>query len=282
MIFMRITEILILICVVVFFGQLILGPQFESLIALHPASLIDAPWMVFTSMFAHGDMQHLFFNMFALFIFGGALERRLGKGNFLLLYLVSGVIGSVGFMLLNSPFQSALGASGAIYGAIGGVALLMPNMIIYLMGVPMPMYVAGFVYVIIELVGLGAADGIAHSAHLIGLFGGVGMAALLRNSQEDLGISKAFAVGALLSLLVGVGFGYYYASDPLVSDIKECEDTKLEVVSDALGVASCLGELSEEYKNEASKEMICEEFARFSYYARLGYSESYEECMKDD
>jgi|GEM_PF-740795 len=279
---MRITEILIIACVFVFLGQLALGASFEENVVLRPVDLMHEPWLVFSSMFGHGDVQHIAFNMFALFIFGGALERTVGRGNFLLLYLVSGVVGSIGFMLLSSPFSSALGASGAIYGVIGAVALLLPKMRIYLMGVPMPMYVAGFIYVLIELVGLaGAADGIAHSAHLLGMVGGFGIALWLRGRFDDFGIEKAFAVGLVFSLTVGLGFGYYYNMDSLNSKIGACEDQEIETVDDVITVLACLEDLAEEYKNEpAKKEIVCGEYAKYgTYISNYRYSELYDECI---
>ncbi|MFH1393249.1 MAG: rhomboid family intramembrane serine protease [Candidatus Micrarchaeota archaeon] len=283
---MRITEILIMACIFVFIGQLGV-PGLEGNIILKPVGLLQEPWLIFTSMFAHGDLQHLFFNMFALFIFGGALERTIGKGNFLLLYLVSGAVGAIGFMLLSTPFSSALGASGAIYGLIGALVLILPKMRIYLMGVPMPMYVAGFVYVAIELLGLGAMDGIAHSAHLLGLFGGLGVAFWVRDRFDDLGVSKAAAVGIAFSLLTGVGFGYYYnmgEGGELNAKIAACEERELVIVADVQDLLYCLDGLAEEYKNEpAKKGIVCREEARFArYVVDYSTSEIYDICMQDD
>ncbi|HID72881.1 TPA: rhomboid family intramembrane serine protease, partial [Candidatus Micrarchaeota archaeon] len=62
---MKVSETLIIICIFVFIAQLAV-PGFEDNVVLRPVALLGEPWLIFTSMFGHGDMQHLFFNMFAL------------------------------------------------------------------------------------------------------------------------------------------------------------------------------------------------------------------------
>lgn len=285
---MMATYALIALCTLVFLGQLILGPEFSSLLALMPAYLSEAPWTLLTSMFAHGDMGHLFFNMFALFVFGTALERKIGSGNFLLLYLLSGIVGGIGFMLLDSPFGSAVGASGAIYGVIGAVALLMPNMVVYLMGIPMPMYIAGFVYLGIELFGLGAADGIAHSAHILGLFGGVGAGFWFRNAWGDFGVAKAAVAGVAAALLVGLAFGAYYDGDGAVAGVKLCESQleeigRLEDASQLEGIIACERTLAASYEpGSAKRGMVCGEYARWAGItceSENCYNAVYDECV---
>ncbi|PKK39412.1 hypothetical protein ABB02_01261 [Clostridiaceae bacterium JG1575] len=83
-------------------------------------------WRLFTSLFLHGDGQHILFNMYSLFIMGGALEPVLPKWKFLLLYLGSGLGGSLLSYLQHTAVVS-IGASGAIFGLLGvliGYALL--------------------------------------------------------------------------------------------------------------------------------------------------------------
>lgn len=290
---MRVTEGLILLCVLVFVWQLVAGYDAYWQFELTPAYLSEAPWTVLTSMFMHGDPTHIFFNMFALFIFGGALERRLGKGNYLLLYLVSGTVGSVGFMLLDSPFSSALGASGAVYGLIGGLALLEPHMVVFLMGIPMPMYVAGFVYAGLELFGLGAADGIAHSAHLLGLFGGLGIAWWFGKKQEPadgwalpaqrgVPLWVAALLGILLALGTGFAFGQYYLADAAVGGVVRCEEEYSEE-GGVYGVADCMLDLSREYAGDPAKlGMICGQYAGWAAVTCDSdcYAAAYGACMR--
>ncbi len=90
-------------------------------------------YRVLTSMFLHGDIFHIFFNMYFLYLFGRAVEDALGHGRYLLLYFTSGVVASVfhtAFSLLgglNSFAIPAVGASGAISGVLGAYLLLYPG-----------------------------------------------------------------------------------------------------------------------------------------------------------
>lgn len=90
-------------------------------------------YRVLTSMFLHGDIFHIFFNMYFLYIFGRAVEDALGHGRYLLLYFASGVAASIfhtAFSLLgglNSFAIPAVGASGAISGVLGAYLLLYPG-----------------------------------------------------------------------------------------------------------------------------------------------------------
>jgi membrane associated rhomboid family serine protease len=75
-------------------------------------------WRMVTSMFLHGSIIHLGFNMYALWIFGPVLERRYGPARYVALYFAAGLWGSAGVLIL-SPNQPTLGASGAIFGLMG-------------------------------------------------------------------------------------------------------------------------------------------------------------------
>src|SRR6059058_6242065 len=80
-------------------------------------------WRLITAAFLHYGPFHLLLNMFALYWFGSLLEARIGSGRFLLLYLVSGLAGSAGALLLD-PLQPTVGASGAIFGILGAGLVL--------------------------------------------------------------------------------------------------------------------------------------------------------------
>jgi membrane associated rhomboid family serine protease len=77
------------------------------------------PWRMLTSVFLHGGIFHILFNMYALFIFGRLLEQMLGRWRFLALYLLAGFGGSVAVDLLAPSGQAVIGASGAIFGLMG-------------------------------------------------------------------------------------------------------------------------------------------------------------------
>jgi membrane associated rhomboid family serine protease len=208
---MKITFVIILICAIVFFVIEPIAPLLDHFV-LQQDSLLERPWIILTSMFAHGSFEHLLFNMFALFMFGLVLEQRLGTNKFIFLYLLAGLIGSVGFMIFNPPYARALGASGAIYGVFGALAYLVPNMRVYIYLVPVPMWLAGILYAGISLFGIGG-EGIAHSAHLLGLIGGLAIA--YREGKENwppkpqMDMWKAVMVPVALSFAAAVMFGVF-------------------------------------------------------------------------
>ncbi|HLD62266.1 MAG TPA: rhomboid family intramembrane serine protease [Candidatus Norongarragalinales archaeon] len=148
---------------------------FTELFWFNPAAVATQPWGFFTSMFLHGGLAHLFFNGFALLMFGPFLEQRIGSRKFLELFLAAGIAGSVFYFLFVlagiTPALPALGASGAIYGILGALAVLAPNLVVFVMFVPMPMRYAAILWVAIEFLGtFNPASGIANAAHLGGLF----------------------------------------------------------------------------------------------------------------
>ncbi|WP_452223163.1 rhomboid family intramembrane serine protease [Lacinutrix chionoecetis] len=91
---------LMIINVIMFVATLVIGEnQFGNLFALHfPTSNVFKPWQIITHMFMHGGFTHLLFNMFALWMFGSAVEQRLGSKKFLIIYFAAG-LGAVLFQL---------------------------------------------------------------------------------------------------------------------------------------------------------------------------------------
>ena len=89
------------------------------------AGVVDgAWWQLLTSNFTHVEIWHVAMNMFALFIFGPALEAIVGRARFLAVYLVSGLASSVLVLFLAGSGSSTLGASGAIFGLLGALLVL--------------------------------------------------------------------------------------------------------------------------------------------------------------
>lgn len=85
-------------------------------------------WRLLTSGFLHIGPLHIAFNMFALWILGRELERVLGRGRFVAMYLISLLGGSAAVMLFYEPFQAVAGASGAVFGLMGGLAVVLRRM----------------------------------------------------------------------------------------------------------------------------------------------------------
>ena len=135
------------------------------------------PWMFVTSIFMHSGVNHLFWNMFMLYIFGMTLETIMGTKNFLALFLSAGIIGNVGyvfFCLITGSDIPAVGASGALYGMFACLSIIRPNMRSYLFfAIPMKIVHALILFAAIDIVFMSSNDNIAHAAHLAGLVAGL-------------------------------------------------------------------------------------------------------------
>ena len=148
------------------------------------------PYQLFTYMFMHGDISHIFFNMFALWMFGRIVEYDLGSKRFLTYYLVCGVGAgliqlAVNYVEVSSllaqgymsvPRFTTVGASGAVFGLLLAYGMLHPNNVIMLMFPPIALKAKWFVviYGVLELMGGVASSGsnVAHFAHLGGMLFG--------------------------------------------------------------------------------------------------------------
>ena len=156
-------------------------------LAFIPAYLSSRPWTFITAIFLHANLTHLFFNGFALFIFGSYFEARAAKPTFLFVYFLGGILGNIGFVLTSSnPYVAGLGASGAIYGIMGALAILTPRAVVFVMGLPMPMIAALFLWIGLSVFGIiFPLENIAYGAHLFGLLAGIGVALYLRWSYKS-------------------------------------------------------------------------------------------------
>ena len=163
--------------------------MYEKLGLFYPASPFFKPYQFITHMFMHGNFVHLFFNMYALWIFGCALEYVWGSKRFLLFYMATG-LGAAAFHIFvqwitasSMPVNSiayyqllmtpTVGASGAIYGVLLGYGMLFPNNVLQLIFPPVALKAKWFVLIFgaLELI-LGITDrggNVAHFAHLGGM-----------------------------------------------------------------------------------------------------------------
>jgi Uncharacterized membrane protein (homolog of Drosophila rhomboid) len=142
-----------------------------------------------TSMFMHGGWAHLLGNMLFLWIFGDNLENVMGRGRYLIFYLVCGIIASLAHVFTtvafgNNPLVPSLGASGAISGVLGGYILLFPKrrvrVIMFNMLTQVPALVAIGLWFAFQLIsGIGVlgsgsqAGGVAYAAHIGGFIAGL-------------------------------------------------------------------------------------------------------------
>lgn len=130
-------------------------------------------WQLITYGFLHAGLSHLAFNMFALWMFGRAVEPILGSREFLAFYLVGIAISGAGHVLFsaiqNSP-AGAVGASGGVLAVVFLTAATFPRMKVYVMLVlPMDLWVMAVIFAVVDVLGmLNPGSGVAHAAHLGG------------------------------------------------------------------------------------------------------------------
>jgi len=158
---------LCLICIGVFILQLII-PGFTELFVLNQTSWFQV-WRFITSIFLHASLLHLLYNLFALALFGIILEKLIGSNKFLLVFFASGIIAN---LIAVNFYDSSLGASGAIYGILGCLAVIRPLMMIWAFGFPMPMFIAAILWVGAGVLGVFMPSNVGDIAHLSGI--GVG------------------------------------------------------------------------------------------------------------
>jgi membrane associated rhomboid family serine protease len=167
---------------VAFFVVTALAPRFVmTYLALTPIVVFrtGAFWQVLTYMFVHGGFWHIAFNMLALLMFGGPLERRWGSPEFLLYYFITGVGAGIATLVVNwyagLGAVAVIGASGAVFGVLLAFATEFPDARVLLFWVlPVRAPVAVLVFSGLELVFLvtGTRSGVAHLTHLAGLLFG--------------------------------------------------------------------------------------------------------------
>jgi membrane associated rhomboid family serine protease len=157
-------------------------------------------WRPFTAAFLHYGVLHLALNMVSLLIFGSELERLLGRGRYLTVYLVSIVGGAAAIQLLGSPFGQVAGASTAIYGLMGAFGVVLVHQKQDLRGL---LTLLGINLVISFL------PGVSLIGHLGGLIGGAASAAIViaTRRRRPLAVAGIGALVAVLLVLVFAGVG---------------------------------------------------------------------------
>ncbi len=164
-----------------------------------PGVADGAYWQLVTSMFAHVEIWHIAFNMFALYALGPQLELVLGRARFLALYLLSGLAGSTLVYWLADEYSATLGASGAVFGLMGALLVV-------------AFKVGGNVQSILTWVGINVVITVVGSSfiswqgHLGGFLGGLAIAAALvyapRRNRTRLQVGALVLIAALLVLAI--------------------------------------------------------------------------------
>ncbi|MHA1299707.1 MAG: rhomboid family intramembrane serine protease [Candidatus Helarchaeota archaeon] len=185
------TLILIIVNIMIFIWSYVLANPLFFEYQIHVSNLGFTPsdffngrkvWTILTSMFLHGDILHILFNMFYFFLFSVDVEASLGRISYILLYFFSGICGNLLYGLYASVFGNpnipTIGASGAIFGIMGAYLVLFPNNEAYIMYrylIRTRAFVAILFYIALEtFLGIFVyTDGVAHFAHIGGFLGAV-------------------------------------------------------------------------------------------------------------
>ena len=181
-------------------------------------------YTLFTSMFVHSGFLHIFGNMLVFFFIGMAFEQRVGWSKFLLIYLITGLCGTLTHSVFNLGSNIPLvGASGAIFGIMGAFAYSYPRDEV-VMPIPLGfimvfrrikvMY-AVLIFAAIEtvIVLIGSQDNTAHLAHLGGLVGGVIIAAIvLKKNKQNPSNQKQYGQTVQPSFINNQSPPYHFAS----------------------------------------------------------------------
>jgi membrane associated rhomboid family serine protease len=177
--------VILIACIAGFLLQSQGGYALIDLLALQP--LHDSPygasfmpWQLVTYAFLHGSEVHLFFNMFALYMFGRAIEELMGTRRFVVYYLVCVITAALAQLAVQKVMGVArptVGASGGVFGLLLAYGMAFPRNKLMLLfpPIPMPAWLFVTLYGLIELfLGLsGRASNVAHFAHLGGMAGGL-------------------------------------------------------------------------------------------------------------
>lgn len=200
---------MIVVCILLFLVTLF-GYKGLAISLLYEYGLIPSmvslasPLTLFTYMFLHGNLAHLASNVFVLHSVGREVERDVGSMRFTLVYITSGVSAGLIHMAVNPTSNvPVIGASGAIFGLIAVMLLLMPFKVTTALILPLPGVVMGLLLVLVEVasVMVSVESGIAHDIHLYGFF--VGCIGAFAIDQE-----RAFR-GLVIAMLILVALYFW-------------------------------------------------------------------------
>lgn len=249
-----VTKHLIIINLLMFLGKLVAtqyGIDLDNLLGLHFFLASDFRlYQFFTYMFMHGGWEHIFFNMFAVWMFGRIMEQVMGSQRFLFYYIVCGVGAGLvqeGAQYLEYMYEglaaydsvrlsdgtllpmaeylnrwSTVGASGAVYGVLLSFGMTFPEERLFIIPFPIPIKAKWFVmgYAVIELMSAlnNPGDGIAHMAHLGGMLFGLALILYWRRNGGGHGWGGSFKGGGIFGRRDNYGGDGYYTRYEDVTD----------------------------------------------------------------
>ena len=216
-----VTSALLILTIIIQLYLFVLRPsealEFYETYSLIPANLFKGVHIdsLVTYMFLHGNLMHLIVNGVALYGAGIIVERDIGHLRYFLAFLLSGISAGLIHGLLNPSSDTPLvGSSGAIFGIIAILFLLMPFKITFALVVPMPSVIVGLMLSAVEISAVWMASdmGIAHDAHLIGFVTGGVCAFVIDKKRALKGLFIAAVVLAVIYYL-----GVYFNLIPATS-----------------------------------------------------------------
>jgi uncharacterized protein len=178
--FRWVSLILVALMIVIHIAKLNFYSNSEYFI-LEADKLSQRPWTIFTYMFFHSNLSHLFSNIIALALFGSVLESIIGYKNFLLIFFLSGIFSGLVSVFF---YSGVLGASGSIFGIMGALAVIRPKMLVWAINVPMPIILAIVIWILFDTLGTFYPDNIAHFGHISGILIGLIIGFLIRNKYK--------------------------------------------------------------------------------------------------
>jgi len=153
------------------FTGLRVNDRFELMQVSNWVSILEAGKLI-TYQFLHADIWHLVLNMLGVYFLGTALEKYWGSWRFLFFYLFCGIVGGILFLFLASPFDSIVGASGAVLGLLAACAVLFPGMVIILYFFPVPIRIAAILLISLYALNTLVKHDLSDACHLGGMAAG--------------------------------------------------------------------------------------------------------------
>lgn len=211
---------------------------------------------IITAMFMHGGSMHIMMNMLVLILLGVPFEERIGSRSFLLIYFISGILGSLITASVSVYNQEGLdtlniGASGAVFGIMGGFALLYPRDEIPMLLGPIflhrvPVILATIVFVAMETlyVGMNTQDGIGHGTHMASFIAGVFLSPLFPKKSIIEKQSVNFDIAYLTKLYDNSKQGEYELQMLKEADEPELQSAWLETFLEKQTCLECSNKLN--------------------------------------
>jgi len=170
-----VTFVLLGLMGVVYAAQYLIGDQLTFELAFYAPLMVSEPWRIITSAFAHGGIVHIMFNAYSLWVLGNSVERIVGSGKFLVIFVVSIVTGCLAVVVMD-PGSVVIGASAGIFGLFAAVFIINRGFggnnvsLVVIIGINLAI---GFV-----------VPGVSWQAHLGGLAGGATTTVLLMRRRR--------------------------------------------------------------------------------------------------